>query len=283
MRAMEIIANVMHTTQGVPRFFGGLHFAFFFGVILTSVLLCVCFRDADDKTFRRIIAVMFLVMFVGEALKQLVYPLRIVNGELVYEYDWSFFPFQLCSTPIYVLPLVAFLPDSKVRDAAAAYLMTYGLTGGVAVYLFPSTVFVDPVFINYQTMIHHGIQIVSGVYIAAYYRRKLGKSFYIGAVCVFAVTYTVAFLLNTVFYDILLRMGWIGRTDVFNMFYISPRQGMMLPSLFDFMEQLPPIVYMPGYFVVLSLAALLLVVGSKHIWLWLCKLADRPEKKNGEA
>ena len=283
MRAMEIIANVMHTAQEVPRFFGGLHFAFFFGVILASVVLCVYCRDADDKTFRRIISAMFLVMLVGEALKQLVYPLRIMNGELVYEYDWSSFPFQLCSTPIYVLPLVAFLPDSKVRDAAAAYLMTYGLTGGIAVYLFPSSVFVGDIFINYQTMVHHGIQIVSGIYIAAYYRRKLGKSFYIGAVCVFAVTYTVAFLLNTVFYDILLRTGQIGRADIFNMFYISPRQGMMLPEMFEAMEQLPPIVYMPGYFVLLSLSALLLVVGSKYIWLWLCKLTDRQEKKNGEA
>ena len=275
MRVTEIIANVMHTAQEVPGFFGGLHFAFFLGVVLTSLALCIYCRDVDEKTFRRIIGIMFLVMLVGEALKQFAYPFEIVDGEVVYEYDWTAFPFQLCSTPIYVLPLVAFLPDSKVRDAAAAYLMTYGLTGGIAVYIFPSSVFIEAIFINYQTMIHHGIQIVSGIYIAAYYRRKLGKRFYLGAVSVFAVTYTIALLLNTVFYDILLKIGQIDSEQTFNMFYISPIQGMMLPSLFDFMEQLPPVVYMPGYFVALSFAALLIVLASKYLWLWMCKLADR--------
>ena len=275
MRVTEIIANVMHTAQEVPGFFGGLHFAFFLGVVLTSLALCIFCRDVDEKTFRRIIGIMFLVMLVGEALKQFAYPFEIVDGEVVYEYDWTAFPFQLCSTPIYVLPLVAFLPDSKVRDAAAAYLMTYGLTGGIAVYLFPSSVFIEAIFINYQTMIHHGIQIVSGIYIAAYYRRKLGKDFYLGGVSVFAVTYTIALLLNTVFYDILLKIGQIDSEQTFNMFYISPIQGMMLPSLFDFMEQLPPFVYMPGYFVALSLAALLIVLASKYLWLWMCKLSDR--------
>lgn len=275
MRVTEIIANIMNASQEVPGFFGGLHFAFLLGVILLSFFLCKYCRDVDSKTFRKIIAVMFFVMIIGEGIKQFLYPFSIVEGEVVYEYDWTAFPFQLCSTPIYVLPLVAFLPDSKVRDAAAAYLMTYGLIGGVAVYLLPSSVFVEAIFINYQTMVHHGIQIVSGIYIAAYYRRKLGKDFYLGGVSVFAVTYTIALLLNTVFYDFLLSSGRIDSEQTFNMFYISPRQGMMLPSLFDFMETLPPVVYMPGYFVALSLAALLIVLASKHLWLWMCKLVDR--------
>ena len=279
MRVMESITNVMNTTQEVPGFFGGLHFAFFLGVILASVALCVYCRDADDKIFRKIIGIMFIVMFVGEALKQFIHPFDIVDGELVFVYDWTAFPFQLCSTPIYVLPLVAFLPDSKVRDAAAAYLMTCGLTGGIAVYLFPSTVFVETVFLNFQTMIHHGIQIVSGIYIAAYYRRKLDKRFYLGAISVFAVTYTIALLLNTVFYDMLLRVGKIDSEEIFNMFYISPRQGVKLPSFFEGVPEMSPIVYLPGYFVALSLASLLLVFGSKYLWLLLRKLAERKEEK----
>ncbi len=283
MRVTVIIDKVMHTSQEAPGFFSGLHLSFCLVVILTTFLLCKYCRDADEKTFRKIIGAMFIVMFIGEALKQFAYPLSIVDGEAVYDYNWTSFPFQLCSTPIYVLPIVAFLPDSKVRDAAAAYLMTYGLIGGIAVYLIPSSVFVEAIFINYQTMIHHGIQIVSGIYIVAYYRRKLGKSFYLGGLSVFAVTYTVALLLNTVFRDILIQTGRIDEETTFNMFYISPKQGMMLPSLFDAMEQIPPIVYMPGYFALLSLGAFLIVFGARYLWQYLCKRADCPEKKNVEA
>ena len=255
MGIMEKLVNLISPDQEVPQMFGDLHLAFCFGVIAACLLLSVFFRDASDGTFRLLIAVMFLVMLVGEVMKQFVYPFSIVDGVLVKDYDWSTFPFQLCSTPLYVLPLIALLPDCKLRDCAACYIMTYGLIGGVAVYLTPYSVFATRVFINIQTMVHHGLQIVSGVYIASYYRRRINKSFYHGGVAVFVVTFTIANLLNTVFYDMLIAKGKIPEGYQFNMFYISPRVGLKLPFFADTFNTLPPITYIAGYFVILSVGA----------------------------
>ena len=36
------------------------------------------------------------------------------NNTLIKDYTWSSFPFQLCSTPLYILPLIIFLKDNKV-------------------------------------------------------------------------------------------------------------------------------------------------------------------------
>ena len=53
-----------------------------------------------------------------------------------WSYDWSRFPFQFCSTPIYIALLAAPLHDGKLRRALLCFLATYSPVAGCAV-LFP--------------------------------------------------------------------------------------------------------------------------------------------------
>ena len=267
--------NFVHTEAAEPRAFGILHLLFIFMVIGISVLLCVKLRDASDSTFRTVIGGAFFVMLMLEVLKQIFVPMSIIDGEIVYDYVWGDFPFQLCSTPLYVLPFLSFLPDGRVRDLAASYTMTFALIGGVAVYLTPKTVFSCRVAINVQTMIHHGLQIITGVFTAAYYRHRLNRRFFLGGVSVFAVLFLVANVFNTVGYDFLVSHGFMAEGETFNMFYVSPRADQTTPIFAEIFKSVPPIVFILGYFVVLTLGAALIIYCTKQI----CAYCEKRGKK----
>lgn len=71
-----------------------------------------------------------LVMFFSEIWKQGCLTFFVNNGT----YNWWYFPFQLCSIPMYIL---LFLPHTKkagVQTALLTFLMTFGLLGGIAVF-----------------------------------------------------------------------------------------------------------------------------------------------------
>ena len=143
--------------------------------------------------------------------------------------------------------------------------MTFALIGGVAVYLVPSSVFVTNRFINIQTMVHHGLQIVSGIYVAAYYRRRFNRRFYLGGVAIFAVTFTIANILNTVVYDMLVAMGKFEDGFLFNMFYINPRLEIVLPVCKNMFSKLPPVLYIAAYFVVLCALSSDIIRSASHL------------------
>ena len=279
MNALERVVTWINTEGEAPQTFGGLHILFTLLVIALCILLFWKLRDTSDRTYRILIGVMFGVMFFGELTKQVLANFSITDGRLIYTYSWGQFPFQLCSTPLYVLPFLSFLPDCRIRDFAAAYTMTVGLIGDIAVYLTPKTVFGTRLFFNIHTMIHHGLQIVSGVYTAIYYRHRINRRFYFDGICVFAILFVIANLLNTVGYDLLVASGLMSEGADFNMFYISPRAEQTVPVLSDLLKSFPPIVYIIGYFVFLSLGALIIMCFTRFV----CVISEKQrEKRNGE-
>ena len=144
--------------------------------------------------------------------------------------------------------------------------MTFALLGGISVYLVPNTVLTVRMVQNVQSMLHHGIQIITGVYTAAYYRRRLNRRFFLSGFCLFTLLFAVANLLNTVGYDFLLSRGFIEEGDSFNMFYISPRADQKMPMFEDFLSGIHPAVTVIGYFVLVTVGALILILSAKAIF-----------------
>ena len=269
MLFFEWIVNLFKIEMKEPAAFGGLHLACLLFVLILTSFLVVRYKDANDSTFRLVIGASFLVMLIFEAAKQVA--LTLLSGS----YPWDIFPFQLCSTPLYVLPLLALLPDCRPRDIFASYTMTYALIGGVAIYLVPSTVFGTGVALNVQTMVHHGLQIVTGVYTAAYYRKRINLAFFLGGVSLFALFYSIANFLNSLFYDVLVSRGAIGAGAHFNMFNLSPRDGFRVPILSGAFDALPPSVFIVGYLFVLTAGAARLIYAEYF-------LANLNTSKQGE-
>ena len=258
MSLLERICNIVNIEIEEPAPYGWLHLLCALAVLLLTVFLCIKIVKAGDGAFRAVIIVCWVVMFLFEVAKQTLFPLAMEEGVIVYDYSWVDFPFQLCSTPIYVLPLLGFLRDGKVRDFAASYIMTVGLIGGIAVYLSPGTVLVPTMVKNVQSMTHHGIQVLTGILTAVYYRKRINKTFFLKGMAVFTVMFTIANLLNTVGFNILTSSGIMDEDASFNMFYISPNRDQYFPMFGDLFSLVHPIVYIAGYYIAIAAGSALI-------------------------
>ena len=86
------------------------------------------FRALSDKTYDRILFFCGLFLLLTELYKQCFLYFIIDHGH----YDWWFFPFQLCSLPMYLcLLLPAFKPGPK-KTAVYTFLQDFNLLGGLA-------------------------------------------------------------------------------------------------------------------------------------------------------
>lgn len=247
MNFFENIIMSLKGTMETPTNYGWFHLMFIAIAIITTVFLCVFARNVKDKTFRYIIMSCWILVVVLEIYKQLVFSYDIGEG---WHYQWYAFPYQLCSTSLYLLPFVAFLKDGHVRDSIMAFLGTFVFFAGFAVFLYPNDVFIGLIGINIQTMVHHGLQIVLGIYIMVYYRKKLNIKFYLKSLFTFAATLTVAIVLNLIVHAFI--------PDTFNMFYISPYFDCTLPVLSMIYPLVPYPLFLLIYIVGFALAAIVM-------------------------
>ena len=238
------ILAILQTEVNTPKMYGGLHLTFMALIIAASVLLCVFFRDARDKTYRRIVLIAWILIVVLELYKQLVYTVSYDGSAYVLDYRWHAFPYQLCSTPLYIMPFAALLKDGRVRDAMMVYLATFSFFGGLAVILYPGDILEPMLGICIQSLIHHGVQVAIGIYTAAYLRRRYDFKLLLHAFPVFAVLVTIALAMNIGVYHAFTAAG-IG--DTFNMFFVSPYFDCTLPVLSMIYPLVPYVVFVAIY------------------------------------
>lgn len=250
MNFFEKFIMALKGTMSTPTNFGWFHLMFIAFVIIAVALLCVFARNVKNKTFRLIILISWIVILCLEIYKQLVFSYDAGSG---WDYQWYAFPFQLCSTPLYLLPFVVFLKDigwqGLVRDSIMAFLGTFVFFAGFAVFMYPNDVFISLIGINIQTMVHHGLQIVLGIYIMVYNRKKLNIMFYVKGIFTFLVMFVVALLLN-----IIVHAAVPGET--FNMFYIGPYYPCTLPLLNIIYPKIPYVVFLILYMLGFAIAAI---------------------------
>ena len=77
------------------------------------------------------------------------------------QYNWWYFPFQLCSMPIYLCLLLPGL--KKGRRTVVTFLADFALLGGIAVYLDPSDMLSPSVFLTLFSFLWHDLLIIIGI------------------------------------------------------------------------------------------------------------------------
>lgn len=225
---LEKILIFLETKGDTPSVYGVYHICCILACILLTALLIVFFKNAKDDTFRRIALIIWIIMVVFEVYKEVCFVgSSVKDGKVKWDYSWYAFPYQLCSTPLYLMPFVFLLKDCKLRDAVIAFLGTFSVFGGLVNYIYPEQVFVSQIGISIQTMVHHGLQLVFGIYALVYVRKKLNFKFFLSSIIVFICVLIVAVLLNEIFYYSFIKD--LGET--FNMFFISPHFDCTLPIL----------------------------------------------------
>jgi hypothetical protein len=143
------------------------------------------------------------------------------------------------------------IQKQNCQKSGYAFLATFGLTAGLAVMLYPATVFVDTIGINVQTMIHHSSMIIIDFLLIANQRVRNDLVTMKLALHVFVVLVAVAIAIDVSTY-------YIGINHGLEMFFISPYHDSSLPVFNIIYQQVPYIVFLIIYITSFSLGSYLL-------------------------
>ena len=223
MTFWQSVLAFLDTAMEKPLPYGTFHVLFFVLSFLALIPLLQHPKNPSGEHIRRVVWVTALIVAVLEIYKQINYSFSYKTG-ITFDYQWYAFPFQFCSTPMYVGLLAGIIKKGKVHESLCAYLATYALFAGLSVMVYPTTVFISTVGINVQTMICHGSMITIGIYLLATGYVPLKYKTVLKALPVFAAAVLLAWGMNEIAY----RSGLL-ETETFNMFFISPYCEPSLP------------------------------------------------------
>ncbi len=272
MTFWERLIELLDTKMTEPALFGWFHLLFLALSIAAGVLLVRWCKDTH-RYARRVVLITAVIVLLAEVYKQINYTFTVGATGVVADYQWYAFPWQFCSTPMYVGLLAGLTPKGgKVHQSLCAYLATYAVFAGLCVMAYPGDVFIETVGINIQTMVCHGSMLSIGIYLLATgYVPRTHKTI-LHALPVFCAMAAVAMVLNEIAYrtDLL-------ETENFNMFYFSPHQDPHLPVYSLVQEALGTgnvlsiVIYIVGF----TLAAYLVLLAA----MGLGRLGQRLRKK----
>lgn len=229
---MVAIMKFFQMEMPTPTLFGWFHIMYILLAIAGSVLLVVFGRNMSEKKYKLTLLIAWISLLVLEVFKLLTFSIDWdLSGTVLKfkSYAWYTFPFQMCATPMFVLPFVIFAKNKKIADACTAYMVSFSFFAGLVTFIYPGDVFISRMWIDIQSMTYHGLMIVLGIFIAAYRRKDLTIKFFIGALFPFTILITLAVLLNEVMFFAVpdIRSG----AHTFNMFFISTHYDSTLPVL----------------------------------------------------
>ena len=257
----------------IPQPYGAFHLVSFALVIIATVLLCIFARNIKETTLSKGLLILWIVLVVLEIYKQIVFSYYINDDKVTWSYAWFVFPYQFCATPLTFIPFIALNKASTkvsafIKEAAIVFASTFNLFAGLSVLIYPSDVFMQYLGVDIHTMIHHGSQVIIGVYLYVYYHNKLKYWSYLKSLVVFAFFLTNAMILNAL-------VPLISKDAVFNMFFISWRFPCTLPVLSEIYTKVPYIIFLLIYLIAFFIAGFAIY----NIIYWITWLVDRQKPK----
>ena len=218
------IIEILDAEMAQPGLYGWFHNLWLILTAAATILLCKLCKGTPKQVCTVVFSVALAVIIL-EVYKQINYTFTVDDkGSIQADYQWYAFPFQFCSTPMYVGLLAGILRKGRIHRGLCAYLATYAIFAGAAVMFYPGDVFVKTIGINIQTMICHGSMITVGIYLLYTGYVKIEHKTILKAMPVFAVTVGMAAVMNE-----LANVAGILKTATFNMFFISPYCESTLP------------------------------------------------------
>src|SRR3989339_450005 len=175
---MQNLLEFLNGQMNQPQLYGDLsvswfHYLSLILVILGSVIAITRMKEIPVKKLNLILIIFSGILILFEIYKQLIF-----SYQASWSYQWYAFPFQFCSTPMYVGLAAGLIKNQKIKEALLSFLATFGLFAGLAVVLYPATVFVSTIGINIQTMVHHGGMAIIGLGLIANHIKLESKSIF---------------------------------------------------------------------------------------------------------
>ncbi len=148
-----------------------------------------------------------ILMLLSEIWKQ--YCITFIINE--HCYNWWYFPFQLCSIPMYMCLLLPFVPET-IQRIFLTFLMTFGLMAGIFTFFDTSGLHYPYAPLTVHSYAWHVLLIVIGIITGICRGKKNTAGEFSGSAVCYLACCVIATVLNIVFHP----YGNI------NMFYISP-------------------------------------------------------------
>ena len=159
--------NIFSAKMPKPTWFGWYNILWILFTIGTCFLIYIFRRRITKKAINIFMLTMSIILFFLELIKQLLYSLVYNNGNSYWIYQEAFFPFQFCSTPMYVMLL-----------------------------------YTTNIFINIHTMIWHMSMVIVGFMLLATKSIPFTVKSALKASIIFAFTISMALTMNLVAWQV---------------------------------------------------------------------------------
>ena len=126
MNFWQKLLKLFNTQMETPPAFGWFHLLFWGLTILLAVLLCVFHKKENPNRVSKVVFWVSIVVIILEIYKQINFSFAYENG-ISFDYQWYAFPWQFCSTPMYIGLLAGIFKKGKFHDALCAFLATYAM------------------------------------------------------------------------------------------------------------------------------------------------------------
>ena len=252
-----------------PGLFSWFHLVALLVILTATILVSYFLRNTSEKVYKRIVLITWLVLIVFEIGKQLVLAFHYGNPSY-WEYSYRDFPFSICSMVYYFIPILLFVNKEKhpkIVDAAIGYLCLITLVAGIVVCAYPKMVTSRLIYINIQTFIHHGSQVVLGVFIFVWNRRSVSIKTFYRSLIAFTITVVIAVLINLSF-----------QPHFINMFFINPLIITNLPIGNIVQEKAGYPVFLIGFLSLIALVTFLAYLIEMSIY----KAIEKKKAKKGD-
>ena len=245
---MGQIINFFQGEMKKPGLFSWFHLVGLIIIIATTILISYFFKDAKEKTYKRVLLIGWIILIIFEIGKQIVKAFNY-GSPSTWEYDFYDLPFHVCSMAFYLLPILVFVKREKcphLIDAITGFLCFTVLLAGIIVCIYTDIVMSTLIYTNVQTLVHHGMQVILGVYIFVWNRKQITIKTYLKSLIVFVALAIVAFIINVSL--------WPRKTD---MFYLNPYLITSIPLGNVVQEKAGFVVYAIGYTLAIFLGSYL--------------------------
>lgn len=153
-----------------------------------------------------------ILMLISELWKQWCLTFMVYSGT----YQWFYFPFQLCSLPLYLTILIPLLSGKAIQKTFYTFLMDFSLLGGMAAFFDTSGMYYPLTALTVHSFLWHIFLIFLGICAGFSGKGDITLKGFLKSTVLYGTGCLIATILNLTLH----QYGTI------NMFYISPNYQM---------------------------------------------------------